>query len=156
MSRSAARRESTARRRLSLLLQIYSVHARMAELVERELGREGVDPRGYAALSSIGAWGPMGVTELAATLGMPLTTTSDVVRRLEARGLVTRRTNPGDARSTLLELTTEGDRVWRAGWPALQRATTAISRGLHDVDATRESLDELADALGSALEARTN
>ena len=59
MSRSAAPRESAAQRPLSLLLQIYSVHARMAELVERELAREAVEASGYAALSLIGASGPV-------------------------------------------------------------------------------------------------
>jgi len=122
----------------------------MGELVERELAREGVvDANGYAALTSIGAWGPISVTELAGVLGTPLTTMSDIVRRLEGRGHVARRVNPDDARSTLLELTASGDAVSRAGWPALQRATKAISRGLHDVDATREILDELADALAA-------
>jgi len=89
------------------------------------------------------------VTELAGVLGTPLTTMSDIVRRLEGRGHVARRVNPNDARSMLLELTASGDAVSRAGWPALQRATKAISRGLHDVDATREILDELADALAA-------
>ena len=151
MSRSAARRESAAQRPLSLLLQIYAVHARMAALVERELALEAVDANGYAALSSIGAWGPISVTELAAMLGTPLTTMSDIVRRLEARGHVARRANPDDARSTLLEVTASGDAVSRAGWPALQRATKAIASGLDDVDGTREALRELADALAAAL-----
>jgi DNA-binding MarR family transcriptional regulator len=145
--------EAATRRRLSLLLQIFAVHARMAELVERELDREGVPAAGYAALSAIGAFGPIRLTELAATLGTPLTTMSDVVRRLEARGHVKRRANPDDGRSSLLELTKRGDNVWRKGWPALQRSTSAISRGLEDEAATREMLDELAEALTRALTA---
>lgn len=148
---SSAAPQPEPQRRLSLLLQIFGAHMRMAELVNRELTREGVDPAGYAALSSIGAFGPLRLTELAALLGTPLTTMSDWVRRLERGGKVQRRPNPADARSTLLELTPEGDREWRAGWPALQRSTAAIVAGLTDEPRTRAALDELAAALESAL-----
>jgi DNA-binding MarR family transcriptional regulator len=150
--RNAALPEPQPQRRLSLLLQIFGAHQRMAELVNRELSRDGVDASGYATLSSIGAFGPLRLTELAGLLGTPLTTMSDWVRRLEAAGKVQRRPNPADARSTLLELTATGDAEWRAGWPALGRATTAIVAGLADEPATRAALDELAQALEAALQ----
>ena len=68
-------------------------------------------PDGYAVLSAIGAFGPLTLTELASMLGMPLTTASDVVRRLEGRGAARRRPNPADGRSQLLELTAGGRRA---------------------------------------------
>lgn len=151
MSRSAARPKPLPQRRLSLLLEIYSVNARMAELVERELTRDGVATAGYAALSSIGAFGPLRLTELAAILGTPLTTMSDLVRRLERRGHVKRRPNPDDRRSTLLALTAAGDREWHAGWPALQRINKAISAELRNPERVSAALDELASALDGAL-----
>jgi DNA-binding MarR family transcriptional regulator len=148
---SSAAPQPEPQRRLSLLLQIFGAHMRMAALVNRELARDGVDASGYATLSSIGAFGPLRLTELAGLLGTPLTTMSDWVRRLERSGKVQRRPNPADARSTLLELTPEGDREWRAGWPALGRVTTAIVAGLGDEPRTRDALDELAAALEAAL-----
>ena len=140
-----------ATQRLSLLLQIFAAYQRMGELVERELGREGVEPGGYAVLSAIGAFGPLTLTRLASMLGLPLTTASDVVRRLEERGHTTRRPNPSDGRSQLLELTLAGDGVWHAGWPALQRVDARLAATLADPAAVRDALERLDEALADAL-----
>jgi DNA-binding MarR family transcriptional regulator len=99
----------------------------MAQVVERELAADGVESNGYAVLSLIGVRETMRLTELAAELGMPLTTASDVVRRLEGRALVRRRPNPEDGRSFLFELTARGDREWRRGFGALQRINAALN-----------------------------
>src|SRR6185312_757056 len=123
-SRSKSRSAAPSERRLSLLLLLVAAHQRMAQLVDREL---------------------------AAELGMPLTTASDIVRRLEARKLVRRRPNPDDARSWLFELSASGDREWRRGWGALQRINERLAAELRDLDATRASLTELGDAFAAAL-----
>jgi DNA-binding MarR family transcriptional regulator len=123
----------------------------MAALVERELAEEGVAAGGYAALSAIGAFGPLTLTDLAAILGMPLTTASDAVRRLEARGHAARRPNPADGRSQLLELTKDGDTEWHAGWPALQRIDAALGARLGDAEPIRDALEQLAAALEAGL-----
>src|SRR5262245_1725373 len=91
-------------RRLSLLLLLVAAHQRMAQLVQYELGRDGVDSSHYAVLSLVGVRNKIRVSEVAAELGMPLTTTSDVVKRLEDRGHLARSRNPADARSVLVEL----------------------------------------------------
>ena len=59
---------------------------------------------------------------------MPLTTTSDVVRRLEARGYVRRHAEPGRRPLVLFELSAAGDREWRRGWGALQRINAHPAR----------------------------
>ncbi|HEY6962526.1 MAG TPA: MarR family transcriptional regulator [Gaiellaceae bacterium] len=122
----------------------------MTQLVERELTADGVEPSGYGALSLIGVRDSLRLTELAEELGMPLTTASDVVRRLEARGHVRRRANPDDGRSYLFELTAKGDREWRRGWPALQRVNHALFSEV-DENEMRRMLAELGAAFGSAL-----
>jgi DNA-binding MarR family transcriptional regulator len=124
----------------------------MAQLVEQELAADGVDPNGYAALSLIGVRGQLRLTELAAELGMPLTTASDVVRRLETRRLVKRSPNPDDGRSSLFALTASGDRQWRHGWPALQRINRALERHLDDPDGVRSAVTDLGSAFAAALE----
>jgi DNA-binding MarR family transcriptional regulator len=126
----------------------------MAQLVERELAADGVAADGYAMLSLIGVRAPVRLTELAADLGMPLTTASDSVRRLEARRYVRRRPNPDDGRSFLFELTPSGDREWHHGWPALQRINAALERELADSDDVRASLVQLKDAFEAALTSR--
>lgn len=142
-------------RRLSLLLRLVAAHQRMAQLVQQELAADGVDDDGYAVLSLIGFGGPIRLTEVSAELGLPLTTASDVVRRLEARGDVQRTPNPGDRRSSLFELTTAGDRVWRRGFDALRRVNDALDRELDDGEGVRSALDQLDAAFERALRTST-
>jgi DNA-binding MarR family transcriptional regulator len=123
----------------------------MAQLVQRELAADGVDDDGYAVLSLIGVRGPVRLTELAAELGLPLTTASDVVRRLEARGDVHRTPNPGDGRSSLFALTPAGEQIWRQGFDALRRVNTALDQELEDGEAVRSALDRLDAAFERAL-----
>src|SRR6478609_3503327 len=149
-SRSKTRSAASPERRLSLLLLLVAAHQRMAQVVERELAADGVESNGYAVLSLIGVRETMRLTELAAELGMPLTTASDVVRRLETKSLVRRRPNPDDGRSFLFELTTRGDREWRRGWGALQRINAALARAI-DRESMRDSLTELGAAFEAAL-----
>ncbi len=124
----------------------------MAQLVERELAADGVEPNGYAVLSLIGARAGMRLTELSDQLGMPLTTASDAVRRLETRGHVRRRPNPEDGRSFLFELTARGDREWRRGWGALQRINGSLEEHIVEDD-MREALTKLEGAFEAILDA---
>jgi DNA-binding MarR family transcriptional regulator len=124
----------------------------MAQLVERELAADGVAPDGYGILSLIGARGPVRLTEVAAELGMPLTTASDVVRRLEARGDVRRRPNPDDGRSSLFELTKTGDREWKQGFGALTRINRALDDELEDSETVVAALEELDAAFARSLD----
>jgi DNA-binding MarR family transcriptional regulator len=124
----------------------------MAQLVDLELAADGVDSNGYAMLSLIGARGPVRLTEVAAELGTPLTTASDVVRRLEARRLVRRSPNPEDGRSFLFALSAAGDREWRRGFGALQRINALLQQHLGAREAAvREALDLLGEAFAAAL-----
>jgi DNA-binding MarR family transcriptional regulator len=133
-----------------VLLLLVAANQRMVQLVDRELAADGVESNGYAVLSLIGARGSMRLTELAGELGMPLTTASDVVRRLERRGQVRRHPNPDDGRSFLFELTARGDREWRRGWGALQRIDERLRRDV-DFDEMRDALQSLGGAFDRAL-----
>jgi len=124
----------------------------MAQLVDQELASDGVDSNGYAILSLIGVRGPVRLTEVAHELGMPLTTTSDVVRRLERQRLVLRAPNPEDGRSYLFALSAAGDREWRRGWGALQRINALLHESLgEDEDVVRTALELLGAAFAAAL-----
>jgi DNA-binding MarR family transcriptional regulator len=122
----------------------------MTQLVDRELAADGVESNGYGVLSLIGVRSSMRLTELAHELGMPLTTASDVVRRLESRGLVRRRPNPEDGRSFLFELSARGDREWRRGWGALRRIDAALVEQFDQAE-MRDALGELGDAFERVL-----
>ena len=124
----------------------------MTQLVERELAADGVEADGYAMLSLIGVRGPVRLTELAAELGLPLTTASDVVRRLEARALRPAPREPRGRRSFLFELSRRGRprvaaRLGRAA--ADQRAPRARARRRRR--RIREALIGLDAAFAAAL-----
>jgi DNA-binding MarR family transcriptional regulator len=138
-------------KRLSLLLLVVAANQRLGQLVERELAADGVGSNDYAILSLIGVRGPVRLTEVAAELGMPLTTASDAVRRLVDRGHAVRLPNPDDGRSALFKLTAEGDAEWHRGWPALQRIDAALAASLDDPALTRAALEELGQAFDRAL-----
>jgi DNA-binding MarR family transcriptional regulator len=138
-------------RRLSLLLLVVAAHQRMGQLVERELTADGVAASDYALLSLVGARGPARLTEVAGELGMPLTTASDAVRRLEGRGYAAREPNPDDRRSVLVALTEAGDAEWRRGWPALRRINEQLTETLAEPDGVRLGLEQLGEAFAEIL-----
>jgi len=140
-----------AERRLSILLLVVAAHQRMGQLVDRELSADGVGAADYALLSLVGARGPARLTEVAGELGMPLTTASDAIRRLEARGHVRRAPNPDDGRSVLVELTEAGDAEWRRGWPALVRINEQLGEALDDPALVRSGLEGLGRAFAEIL-----
>jgi DNA-binding MarR family transcriptional regulator len=146
-----AKSSLTNERRLSILLLVVAAHHRLGQLVDRELAADGVEPADYALLSFVGVRAPVRLTEVASELGMPLTTVSDAVKRLEARGHVVRAPNPADRRSMLVELSADGDREWRQGWPALRRINAGLERMLDDSPAVRRALNDLNDAFDAAL-----
>jgi DNA-binding MarR family transcriptional regulator len=86
---------------------------------------------------------------------MRLTTASDAMRRLEARGYATREPNPEDGRSVLFRLTDEGEAEWRRGWPGLQRITRFLDEELGDPTLVRRALESLGDAFAEGLSRRT-
>jgi MarR family transcriptional regulator, organic hydroperoxide resistance regulator len=138
-------------RRLSILLLVVAAHQRMGQLVDRELTADGVVSADYALLSLVGLRGPARLTEVAGELGMPLTTASDAVRRLEARGHVHRSRNPDDGRSVLVELTDAGGDEWRRGWPALVRINEQLTDALEEPDLVRAGLERLGAAFEIVL-----
>jgi DNA-binding MarR family transcriptional regulator len=141
----ATRTDTLPEGRLSVLLLVVAAHQRMAQLVERELAADG------ALLSLVGVRGPARLTEVAGELGIPLTTASDAVRRLEARGHATRGPNPDDGRSVLVALTEAGDAEWRRGWPALRRINEQLTGALADPDVVRQGLEQLGTAFAEIL-----
>ena len=148
---TVAERSTTRDRNLSLLLLVVAAHQRLGRLVDRELSADGVESGDYALLSLVGVRGPVRLTEVAAALGMRITTASDAVRRLESRGHVARLPNPDDGRSWLFELTGAGDDEWRRGWPALRRIDGILDELLDDRPSVRQALLELGDAAEAAL-----
>jgi DNA-binding MarR family transcriptional regulator len=124
----------------------------LGQLADDLLGRAMVDlnlnPNDFAVQSAIRAFQPVTPTRLSALLGMPPTTLSSYLRRLEERRQIRRRPNPADGRSSLLEVTRAGERNVVAAFPALRGS---IARVHEQLDYSPQELDLALDRLEDAL-----
>ena len=100
------------------------------ELTDEALRAAGVDPTVYGPVSFIGTLQPVTRTALAEATGQRRTTQRDAIKRLVEDGYVREVPNPRDGRSTLLELTAKGQRVFDRGIPAFQRVLRQIDAAL--------------------------
>src|SRR5580765_1611193 len=108
-----------------------SVAARYGEdLAAAELRADGVNPDEYGPLSIIGVLHPVTRPTLAEATGWRRTPPRDALRRLIERRHVQERANPNDGRSTLLELTPDGQGIFDRGKPAFHRALAKLDAAL--------------------------
>ncbi len=84
----------------------------------------------FAVYSLLRLAQPTTPTRLANDLGMRASTMSHYLRRMQAAGHLTRRVNPDDRRSSLVELTAAGDTATVACYPAFGAAISAFRRHL--------------------------
>lgn len=131
---------------LSILFDVFELGQRVRTLLATALRDAGLRPDEYAAYSVIFEAEQITMTEMARTLGMPVTTAADYVRAMLAREHVRKEPNPHDARSYLLALTTPGKRAHRRASASFERAYQAFIRQLppQREAAARELLHHLA------------
>jgi DNA-binding MarR family transcriptional regulator len=139
-------------RRRNVLFRLFILGQLANDLVDTAMRREKLNPNGFAVASAVRAFQPITPTELASLLGMPPTTLSSYLRRLEARRHLKRRPNPDDGRSSLLELTKLGERYVVAGFPALRGSVARVQEHLdYPAEELDLALDRLEDAMRRAL-----
>jgi DNA-binding MarR family transcriptional regulator len=140
----------------TVLLDVFILSQLTNTLLNDAVARAGIPGGEFALSSAINAFGPITPTELATRLGIPPTTISSRLARLERRRHVRRRPNPHDGRSTLLETTDEGRSALEDVFPALTAAHQAIARHLdRSLDETREDLAPLIVAMRAAVDELT-
>jgi hypothetical protein len=124
----------------------------MAErLIASRLAAAGVSDEQFALLGRLSVEGPITPTGLAIEMGVPLTTLSDALGKLDARGEIRRVPNPDDLRSHLVELSPRGWKRLDAGDVAVMSALVEIRKRLDLPPADVENaLDDLHDALRAA------
>lgn len=112
---------------------------------ERLAARAGVsiDASGYAVLSRAFEEGPSRLSDLAAVLGVDVSTLSRQVQRLATAGFLRRTTDPDDGRAARLVLTAEGKRTVDKLRQARLRSLAAIVE-----DWSEEDLDTFSRLLG--------
>jgi DNA-binding MarR family transcriptional regulator len=109
----------------------------------QEAGRFGVTPVQYGALLVIRASPGIDQLRLGKALRCDRTTVSGVVRRLQAKALIRRRTGKTDRRAKSLFITPAGEATLKRLEAAAARAEARILTGLSGAD-RRRALDLLA------------
>lgn len=138
-----------------LFLRVFVLGQLLGDLLEREFADIDVSAGDFGITSTLRIVQPVTPTVLATSLGMPPTTLSAAIRRLERRGHVRRDPNPGDGRSFLLALTDEGERVVTGAFPAFAAARARVDDELGGRwSEVAAELGKLEDALRAAM-ART-
>jgi DNA-binding MarR family transcriptional regulator len=132
----------------NVLFRLFILGQLADDLLGRAMADLKLNANDFAVQSAIRAYQPVTPTRLAALLGMPPTTLSSYLRRLEARRQIRRRPNPEDGRSLLLEVTKLGDRNVLAAFPALRGS---IARVHEQLDYSPKELDLALDRLEDAL-----
>ena len=139
-----------ATRGRNVLLRLFILGQLADDLLGRAMIGLRLNSNDFAVQSAIRAFQPITPTRLAAMLGMPPTTLSSYLRRLEARRQIRRRPNPEDGRSSLLEVTKLGAKNVVAAFPALQGS---IARVHERLDYSPRELDLALDRLEDSMRA---
>ena len=101
-------------------------HQRASANFQVTVGDPNITPTQYSSMVKLNEYTELSQNLLGRLVGMDKATMQGVVRRLKERRLVDSRPDPGDARRTLLSLTTEGQRLVNKlliNGPAVSRET---------------------------------
>src|SRR6478736_8643221 len=101
-------------------------HQRASAIFQTTIGDPNITATQYSSMVKLHEYNELSQNLLGRLVGMDKATMQGVVRRLKDRGLVDSRPDPGDARRTLLSLTTEGQRITNKlllNGPAVSRET---------------------------------
>ena len=123
------------------LFLVWLVARSTEDLLDRVLAPAAVQGDEFAIYSVLAASPGITPTELSRWMAAPPTSVSSYVKRLEARGHVTRRPHPRDRRSYGIHLTASGKRTHRAAVALFAPVRTHVIEALAEQDApVREAL----------------
>jgi DNA-binding MarR family transcriptional regulator len=114
--------------------------------VEQAASELGVTQAEAHVLAQLGRGGPQTVGELLHGVGHKGSTLTNVLDRLDLRGLIERRLNPHDRRSFIVATTKEGDRAARQIMAVLDRLEQEVRAKVsaRDVDGLVAVVDALS------------
>ena len=121
-------------------------HQRATAIFLEIMGGMDLTPTQYAALVKIGDMGEISQNHLGRLTAMDPATMQGVIRRLSARGYISRHDDPGDRRRTILRLTPEGRRAVAAAIPLGRKITAATLEPLSKAE--RKTLLRLLRKIG--------
>jgi DNA-binding MarR family transcriptional regulator len=101
------------------------------DLFARSIGEIGITARQFVVLSVVDNLEDPSQTALCDISGIDRSTLADIVRRLVARGLLTRRRTRQDARMYAVRITPEGQDVLRRAMPIAAKVDEALVEALN-------------------------
>jgi DNA-binding MarR family transcriptional regulator len=110
-------------------------------------------PGEFAVYSALRLEQPVTPTRLASVLGMPATTLSSALRKMDAAGHLVRSAHPADGRSSLVELSAEGVEVTVGCFPAFRAAIDAFREQLSAEFVTEHELLRILEGASRAITA---
>jgi DNA-binding MarR family transcriptional regulator len=126
---------------VDLLFLVWLVARSTEDLLDTVLRDAGVTGDEFALYSVLAASPGITPSELSRWMAAPPTSVSSYVKRLEARGHLTRRPHPSDRRSYRIHLTAAGRRTHRAAAARFGPVRTRVVDSLADQEArVRDSL----------------
>lgn len=128
---------------------VHAISQLTGRLMSMHMAGSGLTPNDFAVYSVIHVEERITPSALAQIVGLPATTLSYVIRRMEDLGDVRRVRNPDDGRSVLVELTAKGHRLTHQ---AEQGFATSISAFRDELDVDEKHLLAQLEAMAAALE----
>lgn len=138
---------------VSLLYDLFVVSQRVRRVLAEGMTGSGMRADEYAVYSLLFMHGPLTATEMARQLGLPLSTTLDYLKTIDAAGHLERAPHPEDGRAIQVALNSRGvaaqiraNRHWEV---VRKRIEGSLRLPKGDVRAALQALD---DAAAAALE----
>lgn len=113
----------------------------------KECRRHALTPLQFAVLAALDQSGPLDQVGLGGLVALDRTTVSVVVRKLEARGCVSRRVSQSDRRSKLIEITDAGRALLDAAWASVEQVQDRLldPLSMEERDCLQAMLRKIAD-----------
>ena len=116
-----------------LIRRLHQIHVAM---FLEEFKSQNITPVQYGLMTAVAALPGLDQTSLGQEVGLDRTTTADVVRRLEERGLIDRTPNPADRRTRHVHLTAAGQALVAALHSDMTRAQERLMEPLRPAERT--------------------
>ena len=137
-----------------LWLILWRAHDALREHAERHVESLGLGFSDFGAMEYLFHKGPAPVNTIGAKIRLTSGSITAAVDRLEKKGLVERRSDPGDRRARVVHLTEAGRKIIGCAFAGHEAAMERAARGLSAEE--RERAAELLKKLGLAAQSLLN
>ncbi len=118
----------------------------VTEIYQAEMSSYDLTARQYAVLVALAHSEGMSQSKLVDATGIDRSTMADIVRRMLKKGIIQRKRDKDDARAYEVTITEEGQRLFEAVRPIIQRIEEKLLSALND-----KKVDEFLAQLGSIV-----